>query len=118
MEETLGRSPAEESRLLQKRRGKKSHPTPFSPHSSSKEPSTHQKKSPQEYAANLIIPLSNVINAVEIDPISRSKAHCMQIIAEEKSYRFCASSEDALAEWLGALKSQLAKRKEKKGGTS
>ena len=36
----------------------------------------------------------------------------MQIIAEEKSYRFCASSEDALAEWLGALKSQLAKRKE------
>ena len=42
----------------------------------------------------------------------------MQIIAEEKSYRFCASSEDALAEWLGALKSQLAKRKEKKGGIS
>jgi flagellar motility protein MotE (MotC chaperone) len=36
----------------------------------------------------------------------------MQIIAEEKSYRFCASSEDALAEWLGALKSQLARRKE------
>ena len=72
----------------------------------------------QEYAANLIIPLSNIINAVEIDPMSRSKAHCMQIIAEEKSYRFCASSEDALAEWLGALKSQLAKRKEKKAGTS
>lgn len=71
----------------------------------------------QEYAANLIIPLSNIINAVEIDPISRSKAHCMQIIAEEKSYRFCASSEDALAEWLGALKSQLAKKKDKKAGT-
>ena len=40
----------------------------------------------------------------------------MQIIAEEKSYRFCASSEDALAEWLGALKSQLARRKDKKAG--
>ena len=66
----------------------------------------------QEYAANLILPLSNIINAVEIDPISRSKRHCMQIIAEEKSYRFCALSEDGLAEWLGALKSQLAKRKE------
>ncbi|CAD6569997.1 MAG: hypothetical protein ASARMPREDX12_003264 [Alectoria sarmentosa] len=75
-------------------------------------------KNDEEYAANLIIPLSNIINAVEIDPMSRSKAHCMQIIAEEKSYRFCASNEDALAEWLGALKSQLAKRKEKKGGTS
>lgn len=72
----------------------------------------------QEYAANLIIPLANIINAVEIDPISRSKAHCMQIIAEEKSYRFCASGEDALAEWLGALKSQLARRKEKKAGSS
>lgn len=81
---------------------------------------THQTNSQQEYAANLLIPLSNIINAVEIDPISRSKAHCMQIIAEEKSYRFCASSEDALAEWLGALKSRLARRKdkEKKGGTA
>ncbi|MCJ1275080.1 hypothetical protein MMC21_002880 [Puttea exsequens] len=69
-------------------------------------------KNEEEYAATLILPLSNIINAVEIDPISRSKAHCMQIIAEEKSYRFCAPSEDSLAEWLGALKSQLAKRKE------
>lgn len=75
-------------------------------------------KNDEEYAANLIIPLSNIINAVEIDPISRSKAHCMQVIAEEKSYRFCASSEDALAEWLGALKSQLTKRKDKKAGPS
>lgn len=75
-------------------------------------------KNDEEYAANLIIPLSNIINAVEIDPLSRSKAHCMQIIAEEKSYRFCASSEDALAEWLGALKSQLARRKDKKVGNS
>ncbi len=66
----------------------------------------------QEYAANLILPLSSIINAVEIDPISRSKSHCMQIIVEEKSYRFCASSEDTLTEWLGALKSQLARRKE------
>ena len=67
----------------------------------------------QEYAANLILPLSNIISAVEIDPISKSKNHCMQIIAEDKSYRFCAPHEDALAEWLGALKSHLAKRKEK-----
>ncbi len=69
-------------------------------------------KDEQEYAARLIIPLSNMIDAVEIDPVSRSKFHCMQIIAEEKSYRFCAPSEEALARWLGALKSQLARRKE------
>lgn len=66
----------------------------------------------QEYAAHLIIPLSNIISAVEIDPVSKSKLHCMQIIAEEKNYRFCAMSEDALEKWLGALKSQLARKKE------
>ena len=66
----------------------------------------------QEYAAHLIIPLSNIISAVEIDPVSKSKLHCMQIIAEEKNYRFCAMSEDALAKWLGALKRQLARKKE------
>ena len=70
-------------------------------------------KNNDEYAAKLIIPLSNIINAVEIDPISRSKTACMQIITEARSHRFCAYSEDALAEWLGALKSQLAKKKEK-----
>ena len=70
-------------------------------------------KNDEEYAAILLIPLSNIISAVEIDPISRSKKHCMQIISEDRSYRFCASSEDALAEWLGALKSQLARKKEK-----
>ena len=56
--------------------------------------------------------MSSIINAVEIDPISRSKTHCMQIIAEDRSYRFCAIDEDALAKWLGALKSQLARKKE------
>lgn len=36
----------------------------------------------------------------------------MQIISEERNYRFCAPDEDALAKWLGALKSLLAKRRE------
>lgn len=67
----------------------------------------------QEYAAVLIIPMPNIIDAVEIDPISRSKAHCLQIIAEPKSYRFCARDEKSLLQCLGALKSQLAKRKER-----
>ena len=69
-------------------------------------------KNDEEYAAQLIIPFSNVINAVEIDPLSRSKSHCMQIIAEDKNFRFCAPSEESLAKWLGALKSQLARRQE------
>lgn len=72
-------------------------------------------KNEEEYAALLLLPLSNIINAVEIDPVSRSKAHCMQIIAEDRSYRFCAPSEEALAKWLGALKSQLMKRRDERG---
>lgn len=39
----------------------------------------------------------------------------MQIIAEEKTYRFCAQSEEALARWLGALKSLIVKRRGKGG---
>lgn len=69
-------------------------------------------KTDEEYAAQQIIPLSNIINAVEIDPLSRSKSHCMQIIAEDRNFRFCAPSEESLAKWLGALKSQLARRQE------
>ncbi|KAF2835414.1 PH domain-like protein [Patellaria atrata CBS 101060] len=70
-------------------------------------------KNEDEYRAHLILPFENIINAVEIDPISKSKRHCMQIISEERNYRFCAPDEDALAKWLGALKSLLAKRREK-----
>ena len=81
---------------------------PYGPHSS------QALRFVQEYSAHLLIPLSCIINAIEIDPISRSKSHCFQIIAEEKTYRFCAPSEESLARCLGALKSQLAKRKEKK----
>jgi hypothetical protein len=63
----------------------------------------------------LIISLSSVINAVEIDPLSKSKVHCLQIITEEKSYKFCAHNEDTLDKSLGAIKSLLAKRKEQEG---
>jgi hypothetical protein len=55
--------------------------------------------------------MSQVINAAEIDPISRSKSFCLQIIAEERSYRFSAPNEETLARWLGALKSVVVTRK-------
>jgi len=69
-------------------------------------------KNDSEYSPLLIIPLSSVINAVEIDPISKTKRHCMQVITEEKSYKFCAHNEDTLDKSLGAFKSVLAKRKD------
>ncbi|KAK7537898.1 hypothetical protein IWX49DRAFT_76310 [Phyllosticta citricarpa] len=69
-------------------------------------------KNEEEYSATLILPFTSLLNAVEIDPISKSKRFCFQLIAEERNYRLCAPDEDALAKWLGALKSLLAKRKE------
>jgi hypothetical protein len=69
-------------------------------------------KDESEYSARFIVPMSSVVNVVDIDPISRTKAHCLQIITDEKSYRFCAHDEETLVHCLGAFKSLLAKRKE------
>jgi hypothetical protein len=67
-------------------------------------------KNEEEYRAELVIPMSSVMSAVEIDPISKSKVHCMQIIVEEKTYRFAAADEEILAKCLGSLKSILVRR--------
>ncbi|KAH9216002.1 hypothetical protein DL95DRAFT_297767 [Leptodontidium sp. 2 PMI_412] len=72
-------------------------------------------KNDSEYSPILIIQIANVINAVEIDPLSRTKRHCLQVITEEKSFKFCAHGEEGLDTSLGALKSLLAKRKEVEG---
>ncbi|KAJ5678002.1 uncharacterized protein N7477_003635 [Penicillium maclennaniae] len=68
-------------------------------------------KDEQEYSALKIISMSQVIDAAEVDPVSRSKTFCLQIIAEEKTYRLCAPDEESLARWLGALKSVIVFRK-------
>ncbi|KAL1604986.1 hypothetical protein SLS60_004527 [Paraconiothyrium brasiliense] len=69
-------------------------------------------KNEEEYSANLIIPFASIIDAVDIDPPSRSKQHCFQVITEEKNFRFSALNENASSQWLGAFKSLLVKRKE------
>ena len=68
-------------------------------------------KNEEEYAALLVLPLESIIDAVEIDPISKSKTFCMQILTEEKNYRFGALDEESLTRCLGALKSLLSKRR-------
>ncbi|KAI7161187.1 PH-domain-containing protein [Hortaea werneckii] len=68
-------------------------------------------KNEEEYTALLIVPLPNVIDVVEIDPISKSKTSCMQLLSQERNYRFCALDEESLTRWLGAFKSLLSKRK-------
>ncbi|SZF02404.1 unnamed protein product [Blumeria hordei] len=69
-------------------------------------------KNNSEYLPTLIIPVSSIVNVVEIDPISKTKKFCLQFITEEKSYRFCAHNEDDLDNSIGAIKSLLARRKE------
>ena len=69
-------------------------------------------KNEQEYSAVKLFSMSSVIDAAEIDPVSRSKKYCLQIIVEDKAYKCCASDDDALAKWLGALKSVLVKKKD------
>lgn len=68
-------------------------------------------KGDDEYAALLILPLNMVIDVVEINPISRSKRYCMQIISEERNYRFCCQDEETLTRCLGSMKSLLSKQK-------
>lgn len=70
-------------------------------------------KTDEEYTAMIVLPFPNIIDAVEIDAISKSKTSCMQVISEERNYRFCAFDEESLAKWLGAFKSLLARRKAK-----
>ena len=74
-------------------------------------------KNDQEYSASLIIPFAHIIDAVDIDSVSRSKQYCMQVISEDKNFRFCAPDENSLAMWLGAFKSLLVKRKGGQGRT-
>ncbi|EOA87260.1 uncharacterized protein SETTUDRAFT_163250 [Exserohilum turcica Et28A] len=67
-------------------------------------------KNEEEYSATHIIPFASIIDAVDIDPLSRSKQNCMQVICEEKNFKFCAADDDTLARWLGAFKSLLIKK--------
>lgn len=55
--------------------------------------------------------MSQVFDAADVDPFSRTKNYCLQIIAEDKAYRLCTTDEESLAKWLGALKSIIIARK-------
>lgn len=66
-------------------------------------------KDEDEYSAVKVIPMTSVINAADIDPVSKSKKFCFQIIVEDQIYRLSAPDEEELAKWLGALKSILVK---------
>lgn len=58
------------------------------------------------------------MDAVEIDALSKTKKHCLQVITEEKTYRFCAVDEEGLDRCLGAFKSLLKKRRDKEAAAA
>ncbi|KAK5167642.1 uncharacterized protein LTR77_007341 [Saxophila tyrrhenica] len=68
-------------------------------------------KNEEEYAALLVLSIGDMIDAVEIDNISKSKTWCMQILTEERNYRFSCGEEEVVTRCLGALKSLISKRK-------
>lgn len=68
-------------------------------------------KNEEEYRPLLILAFSSILEAVEIDAISKSKEHCMQIITEERNYRLCTKDEESLARWLGSFKSLISRRR-------
>lgn len=110
METILGCLAPQESWLLQKRKGKF---TPLFPFSKERTLNDHQ-----EYCAVKVIPMSQVIEAAEIEPVSRSKNFCLQVIAEEKSYQLCTLDEESLTKWLGGLKSIIIARKKLEASAS
>jgi hypothetical protein len=69
-------------------------------------------KDEAESSVLFVLYMSSIVNVVDTDPMSRTKKHCLQIITDEKSHRFCTHDEESLVQCLGAFKSLLAKRRE------
>jgi hypothetical protein len=69
-------------------------------------------KSSDEYSPLKILDVNTIVNAAEVDPMSKSKRFCFQVITEERTLRFCCEGEEDLERWLGALKSVLRRRDE------
>lgn len=72
----------------------------------------------QEYSALQILPVDDIVDAVEIDSISKKKNFCMQLIMEDRSYRLCANDDDDLLRWLASIKCVLAKRRGSTGAVA
>lgn len=68
-------------------------------------------KNEKEFRAIKILPMDSIVDAVETEPLSKSRRHCMQIITQGKVFKLSAINEDDLVNSLGALKSVLSKMK-------
>ncbi|RUS20884.1 hypothetical protein BC937DRAFT_94139 [Endogone sp. FLAS-F59071] len=69
-------------------------------------------KNEKEYAVNKVIPLSQIVDSLEIEPVSRNKLYCFKIVIPKRNYIICADTEADLEGWLDAL--SVAVRRAKK----
>ncbi|KAI7866276.1 hypothetical protein BDF14DRAFT_1816119 [Spinellus fusiger] len=68
----------------------------------------------KEYSPRRIIPLTHILDSLEIEPMSKSKRFCFKIIIPKRSYVLCVGTEVELESWLDAL--SVAVRRVKKDG--
>ncbi|KIW03817.1 uncharacterized protein PV09_05117 [Verruconis gallopava] len=73
-------------------------------------------KNEEEYQPLHIIPFESVVEALDIEDLSKSKRHCFMVVTEERQLKFCARSEEEVAKWVGGFKALLAKRREAERG--
>ncbi|KAF9986813.1 hypothetical protein BGZ79_005269, partial [Entomortierella chlamydospora] len=56
-----------------------------------------------EYQPHGIIPLSTIIDCLQMDPVSKSRQYCLRIVTVKRSFVCSAPDEDTLLQWLDAL---------------
>ncbi|CAG8530849.1 6628_t:CDS:10 [Diversispora eburnea] len=56
---------------------------------------------------HLVINLSDILDAIEMDPLSKSKQHCFKIITPKRNYICCAMDAKSQVTWLAALQGLL-----------
>ncbi|KAL0084053.1 hypothetical protein J3Q64DRAFT_1476318 [Phycomyces blakesleeanus] len=71
----------------------------------------------KEYSPHRIIPLTHIIDSLEIEPISKSKQYCFKIIIPKRSYVLCASTVVDLESWLDALSVAVRRAKKEESET-
>lgn len=68
-------------------------------------------KNEQEYSILKMLPVGSIIDAVEVDAMSRKREWVFEVIAEEKTLKCSVRGEEEMVAWLGALKSVIERRK-------
>ncbi|CAG8535559.1 17552_t:CDS:2, partial [Cetraspora pellucida] len=60
-------------------------------------------KDPKDNRPHLNINLSDILDAIETDSLSKSRQYCFKIIAPKRTYICCAPNEKSQVTWLAAL---------------